>query len=220
MHNKIDMKSLSEEEKKNLSKYGQFPSRPIARQSRLKERKYFDSGDYALSKAGNKEVQNVGHDHPSPNSIPHYVSAPPPAAPVVGVGESAGESTEAAEAASPSSLQTLAGGSPGVAIVNTDSPTSTMVNPSCLATETSAASAIQPTAAAAASTAASAASASAGEDAAAAFRMPFGAPAATSLPSDAASAAPASASGSTPPARPAFTRRVSQVAGTQYRVKD
>ncbi|KAJ2752595.1 hypothetical protein H4S06_003897 [Coemansia sp. BCRC 34490] len=211
------MKSLSEEEKMNLSKYGRFPSRPIARQSRLKERKYFDSGDYALSKAGNKEVQNVGHDHPSPNSIPHYVSAPPPAAPVVGVSESAGESAETADAASPSpsSLQTLAGGSPGVAIVNTDSPTSTMVNPSCLATETSAASALQPTAAAAAS------AASAGEDAAApAFRMPFGAPAATSLPSDAASAAPASASASTPPARPAFTRRVSQVAGTQYRVKD
>ncbi|OMH84250.1 mRNA stability protein [Zancudomyces culisetae] len=34
------------------------------------ERKYFDSGDYALSKAGNSET-TVGEKHPSPESIPH-----------------------------------------------------------------------------------------------------------------------------------------------------
>jgi hypothetical protein len=34
------------------------------------ERKYFDSGDYALSKAG-KEPLAIGSEHPSPDTIPH-----------------------------------------------------------------------------------------------------------------------------------------------------
>ena len=39
-----------------------------------KERKYFDSGDYALSKAGKASdagITNVGSQFPSPESIPH-----------------------------------------------------------------------------------------------------------------------------------------------------
>jgi hypothetical protein len=44
----------------------------------IKERKYFDSGDYALSKAGKAGdvgVTQVGREHPNPESIPHI--APP-----------------------------------------------------------------------------------------------------------------------------------------------
>jgi len=36
-----------------------------------KERKYFDSGDYALSKAGISPQANVGTAIPQPESIPH-----------------------------------------------------------------------------------------------------------------------------------------------------
>lgn len=42
------------------------------------ERKYFDSGDYALSKAGKSDdVGNtsIGLEHPSPNNIPHLSSS-------------------------------------------------------------------------------------------------------------------------------------------------
>jgi hypothetical protein len=44
----------------------------------LQERKYFDSGDYALSKAGKASdvgVTQVGREHPNPEKIPHM--APP-----------------------------------------------------------------------------------------------------------------------------------------------
>lgn len=44
----------------------------------LQERKYFDSGDYALSKAGKASdvgVTQVGREHPNPDKIPHI--APP-----------------------------------------------------------------------------------------------------------------------------------------------
>lgn len=42
------------------------------------ERKYFDSGDYALSKAGKASdigVTSIGREHPVPEKIPHI--APP-----------------------------------------------------------------------------------------------------------------------------------------------
>lgn len=44
----------------------------------VQERKYFDSGDYALSKAGKAGdvgVTQVGREHPNPEKIPHI--APP-----------------------------------------------------------------------------------------------------------------------------------------------
>lgn len=40
----------------------------------FKERKYFDSGDYALSKAGKASdagVTTIGREHPVPENIPH-----------------------------------------------------------------------------------------------------------------------------------------------------
>ncbi|KAF9085693.1 hypothetical protein BGX27_003389 [Mortierella sp. AM989] len=40
------------------------------------ERKYFDSGDYALSKAG-KTTTPVGSQHPQPENIPHSNPAAP-----------------------------------------------------------------------------------------------------------------------------------------------
>ena len=44
----------------------------------LQERKYFDSGDYALSKAGKASdvgVTNIGSQHPLPENIPHHTTA-------------------------------------------------------------------------------------------------------------------------------------------------
>lgn len=47
----------------------------------LQERKYFDSGDYALSKAGKASdagVTEVGREHPNPEKIPHMAAPPTP----------------------------------------------------------------------------------------------------------------------------------------------
>ncbi|KAL8801314.1 MAG: hypothetical protein Q9200_006988, partial [Gallowayella weberi] len=44
------------------------------------ERKYFDSGDYALSKAGKASeggVTSIGSQHPLPENIPHLTSPVP-----------------------------------------------------------------------------------------------------------------------------------------------
>lgn len=44
------------------------------------ERKYFDSGDYAMSKAGKASdagLTNIGSEHPSPDTIPHLSSSSP-----------------------------------------------------------------------------------------------------------------------------------------------
>ncbi|KAJ5159194.1 uncharacterized protein N7500_008845 [Penicillium coprophilum] len=46
----------------------------------FQERKYFDSGDYALSKAGKASdvgVTNIGSRHPVPENIPHLTSTSP-----------------------------------------------------------------------------------------------------------------------------------------------
>ena len=46
----------------------------------VQERKYFDSGDYALSKAGKASeggVTTVGQMHPQPENIPHLTSPGP-----------------------------------------------------------------------------------------------------------------------------------------------
>ena len=46
----------------------------------LQERKYFDSGDYALSKAGKASeggVTSIGSQHPLPENIPHLTSPTP-----------------------------------------------------------------------------------------------------------------------------------------------
>ncbi|KAI9789675.1 MAG: hypothetical protein M1816_005850 [Peltula sp. TS41687] len=75
--NKIDINSLSEDEKRLFRLYGKLPNKKDLLQNKLKERKYFDSGDYALSKAGKASdagVTQIGSQHPNPENIPHLTS--------------------------------------------------------------------------------------------------------------------------------------------------
>lgn len=75
--NKVDISSLSAEEQRLFRLYGKLPNRKDLLQNKLKERKYFDSGDYALSKAGKADdvgVTQIGREHPVPENIPHSSS--------------------------------------------------------------------------------------------------------------------------------------------------
>ncbi|MCJ1475413.1 hypothetical protein MMC13_004075 [Lambiella insularis] len=74
------MQSLNPEEQKLFRLYGKLPNRNDLLQNKLKERKYFDSGDYALSKAGKASdvgVTSIGSQHPLPENIPHLSSPSP-----------------------------------------------------------------------------------------------------------------------------------------------
>ncbi|KAI1313814.1 hypothetical protein EDD11_002482 [Mortierella claussenii] len=63
--------TLTEQEQKLQRMYGnRLPTAKGLLGQKLKERKYFDSGDYALSKAG-KTTAPVGSQHPQPENIPH-----------------------------------------------------------------------------------------------------------------------------------------------------
>jgi len=71
---------MNPEEQKLFRLYGKLPNRNDLLQNKLKERKYFDSGDYALSKAGKASdvgVTSIGSQHPSPENIPHLSSPGP-----------------------------------------------------------------------------------------------------------------------------------------------
>ncbi|KAL6866109.1 hypothetical protein ACO1O0_002211 [Amphichorda felina] len=75
--NKVDVKSLSPEEQRLFRLYGKLPSRSDHFAKHLKDRKYFDSGDYAMSKAGKGDGVDagaVGSQHPVPENIPHLTS--------------------------------------------------------------------------------------------------------------------------------------------------
>ncbi|TDZ26629.1 mRNA stability protein [Colletotrichum sidae] len=75
--NKIDVSSLTPEEQRLFRLYGKLPSRSDHFAKHLKERKYFDSGDYAMSKAGKGDSVDtgaVGSQHPVPENIPHLSS--------------------------------------------------------------------------------------------------------------------------------------------------
>jgi len=75
--NKIDIASLSPDEQRLFRLYGKLPSKSDHLAKHLKERKYFDSGDYALSKAGKAssvDTGSVGSQHPLPENIPHLTS--------------------------------------------------------------------------------------------------------------------------------------------------
>ncbi|KAH6573144.1 hypothetical protein BASA50_007022 [Batrachochytrium salamandrivorans] len=72
----VDPTTLSEEDKLFYEKYGRLPpTKKKALNQRLGggDRKYFDSGDYAMSKAGKSSPSEVGSQHPSPERIPHSV---------------------------------------------------------------------------------------------------------------------------------------------------
>lgn len=78
--NKVDISSMTEEEQKLFRLYGKLPNKKDLLQNKLKERKYFDSGDYALSKAGKTSesgVPSIGSQHPLPENIPHLTSPAP-----------------------------------------------------------------------------------------------------------------------------------------------
>lgn len=72
--NKIDVKSLSPDEQRLFRLYGKLPSKSDHFAKHLKDRKYFDSGDYAMSKAGkgdSVDTGSVGTQHPTPENVPH-----------------------------------------------------------------------------------------------------------------------------------------------------
>lgn len=94
--NKVDVSSLSAEEQRLFRLYGKLPSKRDILQNKLKERKYFDSGDYALSKAGKASdigVTNIGSQHPLPENIPHIHSTPTPGSKAGDVGSPIKEHT-------------------------------------------------------------------------------------------------------------------------------
>ncbi|KAI0689713.1 Endosulfine-domain-containing protein [Cytidiella melzeri] len=72
--NKVDLSSMTEEEQKLFRLYGKLPTHKNVLTKMQKDRKYFDSGDYALSKAGKAPQNTVGTTIPSPENIPHAVS--------------------------------------------------------------------------------------------------------------------------------------------------
>ncbi|KAF9573504.1 hypothetical protein EC968_008480 [Mortierella alpina] len=65
--------TMREQEAKLQNKYGCLPV--FTKNLLGHQRKYFDSGDYALCKAG-KEV-TVGSEHPQPENIPHSIPLNP-----------------------------------------------------------------------------------------------------------------------------------------------
>lgn len=63
--NQVDLTKLSDQELKLYKMYGKLPSKRDLLKHKMQERKYFDSGDYALKKAG---IQNeITH---SMNNLP------------------------------------------------------------------------------------------------------------------------------------------------------
>lgn len=95
-----NQQSLSPEEQRLFRLYGKLPSgKDRFTKNKLTERKYFDSGDYALNKAGKgdgMDTGQVGSEHPDPENIRHVAvspgasgaaatAAPPPASGVGGV---------------------------------------------------------------------------------------------------------------------------------------
>ncbi|KAJ5689751.1 CAMP-regulated phosphoprotein family protein Igo1 [Penicillium macrosclerotiorum] len=78
--NKVDVSALSPDEQRLVRLYGKMPNKKDLLQNKLKERKYFDSGDYALSKAGKASdvgVTSIGSRHPVPENIPHLTATSP-----------------------------------------------------------------------------------------------------------------------------------------------
>ncbi|TFK40722.1 camp-regulated phospho protein/endosulfine conserved region-domain-containing protein [Crucibulum laeve] len=74
--NKIDISKLNPQEQQLFAKYGKLPTHKNALMKMQKERKYFDSGDYAMSKAGVAPPTNVGTAIPNPENIPHASPSP------------------------------------------------------------------------------------------------------------------------------------------------
>jgi len=69
--NKIDISKLNPQEQQLFAKYGKLPTHKSVLMKMQKDRKFFDSGDYALSKAGVAPQSTVGTAIPNPENIPH-----------------------------------------------------------------------------------------------------------------------------------------------------
>ncbi|KAG6844665.1 hypothetical protein H0H87_005033 [Tephrocybe sp. NHM501043] len=69
--NKVDISKLNPQEQQLFAKYGKLPTHKNILMKMQKDRKYFDSGDYALSKAGVAPQNTVGTAIPNPENIPH-----------------------------------------------------------------------------------------------------------------------------------------------------
>jgi len=74
---KVDMSAMTEEEKKLFRLYGKLPTHKNVLAKVQRDRKFFDSGDYAMSKAGLSPQIAVGTAIPSPENIPHAAASPP-----------------------------------------------------------------------------------------------------------------------------------------------
>ena len=76
--NKIDLKKLSPQELKLYNLYGKLPSKKDLLKHKMQERKYFDSGDYALKKAGVSNPTDVSNNNlPVTNPCLLYTSPSP-----------------------------------------------------------------------------------------------------------------------------------------------
>ncbi|KAI9568415.1 camp-regulated phosphoprotein/endosulfine conserved region-domain-containing protein [Boletus coccyginus] len=73
---KVDISKLGPQERQLFEKYGKLPTHKNILSKMQKDRKYFDSGDYALSKAGVTPQSTVGTAIPNPENIPHASSPP------------------------------------------------------------------------------------------------------------------------------------------------
>jgi hypothetical protein len=71
---------LNEEEQKLFRLYGKLPNKKDLFTKKLSERKYFDSGDYALSKAGKADTSalggGLGREHPTYVATAHRSTSP------------------------------------------------------------------------------------------------------------------------------------------------
>jgi len=67
----VDLSNLTPQEQQLFAKYGKLPTHKSVLGKMQKDRKFFDSGDYALSKAGKAPREAVGTAIPNPENIPH-----------------------------------------------------------------------------------------------------------------------------------------------------
>ncbi|ODN76671.1 hypothetical protein L202_05313 [Cryptococcus amylolentus CBS 6039] len=71
IQNKVDVSQMTEQEQKAFKLYGKVPAKNVLTKMQ-KDRKFFDSGDYMMSKAG--VPTPYGHIHPTPEAVPHASS--------------------------------------------------------------------------------------------------------------------------------------------------
>jgi len=74
---KVDISQMSEDDQRAFRMYGKLPQKKDYLQKKVSERKYFDSGDYAMSKAGKAPQSSLGTAIPQPENIPHPSVSPP-----------------------------------------------------------------------------------------------------------------------------------------------